>query len=65
MMPEVPCKLCKKHRPKCHSTCEEFIAFDKARKAENEKINAERRKYLAPIKAEQERMARLRKMRGK
>ena len=65
MLQEVPCKSCKKRHLKCHSTCEDFIAFDKARKAENEKINAERRKYHAPIKAEQERMARLKKMRGK
>ena len=65
MMPEVPCRLCKNHHIKCHSTCEEFIAYDKARKAEKKKINAERRKYYAPIKAEQARMARLKKMRGK
>ncbi len=39
MKPESPCRDCEKRQLSCHSTCEDYIAFDKAKKAYNEKVS--------------------------
>lgn len=42
MKPESPCKDCDNRKLGCHSTCEDYIAFDKAKKAYNDKISKAR-----------------------
>ncbi len=39
MKPESPCKDCENRKLGCHSTCEDYIAFDKARKEHNARIS--------------------------
>ena len=40
------CKDCTKRTAGCHGSCEEYLAFKKAKAEEKEKLNEYNRKYL-------------------
>ncbi len=50
-MKNAPCKDCGKRKLLCHSTCEEYIAYDKYRKEINaKKISGEVHDGLSPAR---------------